>query len=320
MITGMLSIICAVTLGFADERVQRMTVPDSHVVPVLVHPQTTTTVLFPYPITGYEGIGFSADANHEADYYLSVLPSKGIVTIGVWHSPVPPRNIQIHGRDELVTLLVIPVQEADKSIFQLHLYKAAELAEDPVPDHGVNSVKAKVSDSAQENPGLLPNVEFMKQGIKIRGSGIRDSGGQTNTIKVHERPETALKSGTSESGDIGLMDKLRKPEDKHMRSGDVWDWKDLRFSVDKVYRGSDEESIVLELTIRNRSKQRIHILPRQVKVAVGSQVWTADFIDVSSIDPETLTKCIIEFSVGTQNIPLDAVFRIMLGYQSEEET
>lgn len=121
MITTIISILGIVTCGFAEERVQRMQIPESRVVPVLTHPATTTTVLFPFQLEGYEGIGFSSNPNDGGDYYLNVIKERGIITLSPWELPVPPRNLQIYSGEELVTLLVIPVQDPSQSLFQLRL-------------------------------------------------------------------------------------------------------------------------------------------------------------------------------------------------------
>jgi hypothetical protein len=113
-----------VMFGLGSERVQTFPIPESRVVPVLVHPLSTTTVVFPDALQGVEGIGFSGSPEGGGDYYLNMIPHKGAISLSVWKLPVPPRNLQVYMGDTLVTLLVIPVEDPSASLFQLHLLKS----------------------------------------------------------------------------------------------------------------------------------------------------------------------------------------------------
>ncbi len=148
---------CVLTmLGLGSERVQTFPIPENRVVPVLVHPLSTTTVVFPDALHGVEGIGFSSASEDGGDYYLNMIPQKGVVSLSAWKLPVPPRNLQVYMGDTLITLLVIPVEDPSASLFQLHLLKSPVTAhthlqhEDKRVSHNRISAGTGDGDSAKD--------------------------------------------------------------------------------------------------------------------------------------------------------------------------
>lgn len=266
MTAGIISLMSFFLIGFGEDRVQRIEIPQSGVVPVLVHPLTTTTVLFPYPITGYEGIGFSSSPDQGGDYYLNVVQSRGLVSLGVWNAPSPPRNLQIYGENGVITLLAIPVPDADKSVFQLHLYQ---------PEKNVDSI--------------------------------------TEEEKSLDSLEHSLKEENS-AAEIGE----EKNKDSQKREGDVWDWQELRFSIEEVEGLRSINQTRLRLHVTNRSRHVLRINPSQVRVLAGEKLWKADRVQELALAEGESGDCEVWFPFGPQEVPVDSVYRIMLGYQQQE--
>lgn len=266
-----MSILC---LGFGEDRVQRIEIPESGVVPVLVHPLTTTTVLFPYPITGYEGMGFSGSLEQGGDYYLNVVQSKGLVSLGVWQSPSPPRNLQIYHESGIVTLLAIPTPEAEKSVFQLHLYQAEQ----------------NVAERTDTRHNSLTDEEKRQEAPAFRQD--HDS--------VEKNP-------------------VERKKEIQQRKRDVWDWQELRFSIVEVEGSHATGQTRLRLQVTNRSRHTLRINPSQVRVLVEEKLWKADRVQDLVLTEGESGYCDLWFPFGPQEVSTDSIYRIMLGYQREEE-
>ncbi len=250
-----LSIIPGLFNADRDMRMLELVLDDGKIFRIPTHPTVNTTIIFPEPIGGLDGAGFTLDPSvASGDFLLAFTPGASHITITPLTEAARRNiNVVIGGR-----------------VYVIEAY--------PVPSFVLATASAK----------------FVRQVANFVRNGMGGTYGATDEDLLAKRSAAPPKPQFQPAGAaklVGLLDViklfsgLRKAELEatlrampHIqlatrgRAAEIQDCGHFTLHLDRVVRNNKIDAIAFEVTVRNKTKRPIVFDPESFAVRVGDQL------------------------------------------------